>query len=59
MPVVSVRLFIHVSIINIFSCALASKSPLCAGSRVSTFPNTLFMAALQIPPLPTHSEGLK
>ena len=38
------------SIINIIFCAFTSKSPPCAGSRGSAFPNTLFMAALQILP---------
>jgi hypothetical protein len=32
-----------------------SKSPPCAGSLVSAFPNNLFIAALPIPLLPPHS----
>src|SRR6266566_4123262 len=36
-------------------CSFTSQSPPCAGSLVSAFPNTLFMAALPIPSLHLYS----
>ncbi len=45
----------NVPVTRMLELARADGDHPYTGSRVSTFPNTLFIAALQIPPLPTHS----